>query len=258
MDREIAVVQAAVHEAGQQVLQLAAHGFETHIKHDRSPVTTADLAVNRILQQTLLHAFPGDGWLSEETPDDPARLKKSRVWVIDPIDGTKYFMTGVPQYAISVALVEEQRPTCAVIYNPATNELFTAIKGRGAWLNQNRLRVRADVPAQPAILVNPSGHRRDAFRVIDDAVECRPMGSIAYTLALVAAGRSDGTINVDRLNEWDIAAGVLLIEEAGGCWSDMTGSPVPFNQLKTAIRGVLASNASLHPSLVDLAKRLKP
>lgn len=257
MDREMDVLQAAVRQAGRQVLQLAAHGFETHVKQDRSPVTTADLTVNRVLQQTLLQAFPEDGWLSEETPDDPARLTKKRVWIVDPIDGTKYFMRAVPQYAISVALVDDHRPVLAVIYNPATHEMFAATRGGGARLDQQRLSVTQDVPDRPIILVNPSGHQRGDFQRIEEAVECRPMGSIAYTLALVAGGRGDGTINVDRLNEWDIAAGVLLVEEAGGVFSDMLGDSLRFNQPKTAMRGVLASNRSLHPTLVDLVKRLR-
>jgi myo-inositol-1(or 4)-monophosphatase len=95
-NHELEVLRKAVRQAGQQALKLAAEGFETHIKKDRSPVTTADLAVNQILHEVLLAAFPHDAWLSEETPDDPRRLENKRVWIIDPIDGTKYFMRGVP------------------------------------------------------------------------------------------------------------------------------------------------------------------
>ena len=120
---ELEVLRQAVRLAGQQALKLAAEGFETHIKKDRSPVTTADLAVNQILHERLLTAFPHDAWLSEETPDDPRRLENKRVWVIDPIDGTKYFMRGVPQYAISVALVEAHQPRSAMVYALTLAEL---------------------------------------------------------------------------------------------------------------------------------------
>ena len=122
-------------------------GFETHIKKDRSPVTSADLAVNQILQDMLMTAFPHDAWLSEETPDDPRRLKNNRVWIIDPIDGTKYFMRGIPQYAISVALVESHQPVVAAVYNPATDELFSAVRGSGAWLNGDPIRSRPGRPS---------------------------------------------------------------------------------------------------------------
>jgi len=243
-------------QAGQQALKLAAEGFEIHIKKDRSPVTTADLAVNQILHELLLAAFPHDAWLSEETPDDPRRLENKRVWVIDPIDGTKYFMRGVPQYAISVALVESHQPIVAAVYNPATDELFSAVRGMGAWLNDQPIRVTPKRNDRPVILVNPPALERGVFRAIEAAAECRPMGSIAYTLALVAAGRADATLNLDGLNEWDVAGGVLLIEEAGGTVMDRNGSPLSFNQAKTTIRGILAADKDLLDRLLTFTHTL--
>lgn len=256
MNHELEVLQQAVRQAGQQVLKLAAEGFETHIKKDRSPVTTADLAVNQILHDVLLEAYPHDAWLSEESPDDPRRLENKRVWVIDPIDGTKYFMRGVPQYAISVALVESHQPVVAVVYNPAADELFSAVRGTGAWLNGQPIHVTPARDGRPIILVNPPALERGLFRAIEAAAECRPMGSIAYTLALVAAGRADATLNLDGLNEWDVAGGVLLIEEAGGMVMDRNGSPLSFNQAKTTIRGILAANKDLLDRLLTFTHTL--
>lgn len=256
MNHELEVLQQAVRQAGQQVLKLAAEGFETHIKKDRSPVTTADLAVNQILHDVLLAAYPHDAWLSEESPDDPRRLENKRVWVIDPIDGTKYFMRGVPQYAISVALVESHQPVVAVVYNPAADELFSAVRGTGAWLNGQPIHVTPARDGRPIILVNPPALERGLFRAIEAAAECRPMGSIAYTLALVAAGRADATLNLDGLNEWDVAGGVLLIEEAGGMVMDRNGSPLSFNQAKTTIRGILAANKDLLDRLLTFTHTL--
>jgi len=255
-NHELDVLQQAVRQAGQQALKLAAEGFETHIKKDRSPVTTADLAVNQILHERLLTTFPHDAWLSEETPDDPRRLENKRVWVIDPIDGTKYFMRGVPQYAISVALVESRQPAVAAVYNPATDELFSAVRGMGAWLNGQPIHVTPARNGRPVILVNPPALERGIFRAIEAAAECRPMGSIAYTLALVAAGRADATLNLDGLNEWDVAGGVLLIEEAGGAVMDRNGSPLSFNQAKTTIRGILAADKDLLDRLLTFTYTL--
>jgi myo-inositol-1(or 4)-monophosphatase len=255
-NHELEVLRKAVRQAGQQALKLAAEGFETHIKKDRSPVTTADLAVNQILHEVLLAAFPHDAWLSEETPDDPRRLENKRVWIIDPIDGTKYFMRGVPQYAISVALVESHQPVVAAVYNPATDELFSAVRGMGAWLNDQPIHVTPARDGRPLILVNPPALERGVFRAIEAAAECRPMGSIAYTLALVSAGRADATLNLDGLNEWDVAGGVLLIEEAGGTVMDRNGSPLSFNQSKTTIRGILAADKDLLNRLLTFTHTL--
>jgi myo-inositol-1(or 4)-monophosphatase len=255
-NHELEVLRKAVRQAGQQALKLAAEGFETHIKKDRSPVTTADLAVNQILHEVLLAAFPHDAWLSEETPDDPRRLENKRVWIIDPIDGTKYFMRGVPQYAISVALVESHQPVVAAVYNPATDELFSAVRGMGAWLNGQPIHVTPARDGRPLILVNPPALERGVFRAIEAAAECRPMGSIAYTLALVSAGRADATLNLDGLNEWDVAGGVLLIEEAGGTVMDRNGSPLLFNQSKTTIRGILAADKDLLNRLLTFTHTL--
>jgi myo-inositol-1(or 4)-monophosphatase len=219
-------------------------------------VTTADLAVNQILHEWLLTAFPHDAWLSEESPDDSRRLDNARVWIIDPIDGTKYFMRGVPQYAISVALVESHQPVIAAVYNPATDELFSAIRGMGAWLNGQPIHVTPAQEGRPVVLVNPPALERGIFRAIETAAECRPMGSIAYTLALVAAGRADATLNLDGLNEWDVAGGVLLIEEAGGMVMDRNGSTLSFNQAKTTIRGILAADKDLLDRLLTFTHTL--
>ena len=149
MHRELEILCDAVKQAGERVLHLAKEGFETYRKKDRSPVTSADLEANRILQEALMGHFPEDGWLSEESPDNSERLGKKRVWVVDPIDGTKHFMKGIPQYAISVALVENERliveavqsagitnaiaamgrPTCAVLPEALQSDRVTISLG---------------------------------------------------------------------------------------------------------------------------------
>jgi myo-inositol-1(or 4)-monophosphatase len=254
IEREVLV--DAVRKAGKAVMRLASAGFETQLKEDGSPVTSADLEVNRILKDALSRRFPQDGWLSEEDPDQVARLEQKRVWVVDPIDGTKYFMTGVPQFTISAALVEDGRPVLGVVLNPATDELFSATRGAGAHLNGVPIRLRDLNGSRPTLLVSPPSFQRGRYAPLQPDAEIRPMGSIAYSLALIAAGQADGTLNLDRLSEWDIAAGVLLIEEAGGLVTDRKGGALGFNRPDPSVRGLLAGAPALHPLLQTLAERL--
>lgn len=256
MDYELEILRDAVERAGARALELASQGFETYTKKDRSPVTSADLEVNRILHDRLLTSFPDDGWLSEESQDDPRRLDKKRVWIVDPIDGTKYFMSGVSQYAISAALVEAGQPVVAAVFNPATGEFFSAIRGKGVWLNGAPLRASPTGGERLVVLVSPPAFRRGRFQAIESFADVRPMGSIAYTLALVAAGRATGTVNLDRLHEWDIAAGVLLIEEAGGTATDKYGNAILFNQPKPAVPGIVAAGPGAQEAMAALASRL--
>jgi myo-inositol-1(or 4)-monophosphatase len=134
-DYELDVLRDVMRKAGAEALRFVAEGFETIQKPDRSPVTSADLAVNRVLQSRLESVFPQDGWLSEESPDGLDRFQKRRIWVVDPIDGTKAFINGEPEFCISVALIEEGQPVVASIFNPSTDELFTASRGGGIRLN---------------------------------------------------------------------------------------------------------------------------
>ena len=255
--QEEATLHEVVKRAGKRVMHLSREGFETFIKKDRTPVTSADLEVDQILKETLLGAYPEDGWLSEETPDDSTRLNKKRVWILDPIDGTKYFMEGVPQFAISVALIEEHQPVVAVIYNPATEELFSAVIGLGATLNGKVMHVRSNPTDQITLLVSPPSFDRNTFRTLEPDARCQPMGSIAYTLALVAAGQADATINLGTQNEWDIAAGTLLVQEAGGITFDKNSNPIRFNQPNSSVAGIIATRSDKAEIIQKLVKTIK-
>lgn len=256
MEREQAVLCEAVVEAGQRALQLASAGFETMTKSDASPVTSADLEVNRMLEQALLNAFPEDGWLSEESPDSPARLSKPRVWVVDPIDGTRAFMKGRPHFVISAALIELGRVVLGAVYNPSTRDLFTAARGDGTRLNGHAVRAEAPVAPRLNLLVNPYEFERGRFKGVADTVECRPLGSIAYSLALIATGAADAMITFERENEWDVAAGTLLIEEAGGSISDARGRPFRFNQPIPTFEGTVAAASHAGPAVQQLLHQL--
>jgi myo-inositol-1(or 4)-monophosphatase len=257
-DHELSTIQSAVREAGRRVLQLAKDGFETYVKADQSPVTTADLEVDQRIKEILLDSFPEDGWLSEETPDDGKRLNHTRVWVLDPIDGTKYFSQGIPQYAISLALVEKDSPTIAVIFNPATDEFFLAVRGQGATLNNCPIQVRSTPYDKLTLFVNPNALKRKSFRRLGEEADCQPMGSIAYTLALVAAGRADSTLHLGTQNEWDVAAGVLLVQEAGGTAVDKNWNAIRFNKPIPSVPGLIATRADAQADLQTLQKIVSP
>lgn len=250
MNRELELLTEALYQAGVEALRLSTAGFDTYTKADQSPVTSADLAVNRILHDRLSAAFPGDGWLSEESTDTEERLGKTRVWVVDPIDGTRAFVRGVPEFCLSVALVEQGRPVVAAIFNPSTGDYYSAVRGQG--LKTERLLEPTHPPyasaERPLALVNPWELRVGRFEGLEPHIRCRPIGSIAYALALVAAGQADAAMTLDGGNEWDIAAGVLLIEESGGQVTTPAGDPLAFNRSDPKLSGTLAIVPSLSPT----------
>ncbi len=241
LKQNLEVVKKYVYQAGQAIFQMAAEGFETAYKANEDPVTTADLKADSILREGLTEDFPGTGWLSEETRDDYSRLDKELVWVVDPIDGTKEFVSGIPEYAVSVALVEHGQPVLAVVYNPATKKMFAAAKGQGAWLNGEAINAEHTLTAKPVLLASRSEIRRGEFEPFEPFAEIRPCGSIAYKLALVAAGIADATFSLGPKNEWDIAAGVLLVSESGGNVTNRSGAPFTFNLRSTLVDGIVAT-----------------
>lgn len=254
-DYELDVLIEAIRAAGAEALRLAVEGFETIKKLDHSPVTSADLAVNQILQSRLQSAFPLDGWLSEESPDDLDRLLKMRVWIVDPIDGTKAFIRGEPEFCISVALIEQGRPIVAAVFNPSTDELFSATRGGGLYLNDKPVTRQALYGDQlPVIAMSPWERQIGRFTSLEPHADSRPMRSIAWALALTAGGRLHGAATLEPENEWDVAAGALLITEAGGTLSDGSGLALTFNRPEPRYRGIIATS----PQCPDaLARQLK-
>jgi myo-inositol-1(or 4)-monophosphatase len=243
-------------EAGAAIRGYFKHSYEINQKGYDNPVTSADLAADRILREGLTAAFPDDGWLSEETADDPARLARSRVWVVDPVDGTKEFIMGIPEFAVSVALVQEGQVVLGIVYNPGTTELFHAIRGGGAFLNGEPMRVsrRAEAPGA-RVPASRSECKRGEFEPFTATVEVVPTGSIAYKMALVACGRGDATWSQGPKHEWDVCGGALLVQEAGGRVSDLACLPYRFNQPKPKVNGVVATNGVLHTDVMALLGR---
>ncbi|MGE0643700.1 MAG: 3'(2'),5'-bisphosphate nucleotidase CysQ [Nitrospira sp.] len=248
--RELNVLVQAVRAGGAEALRIAAAGFDTTHKSDQSPVTSADLAVNQILHTSLRCAFPEDGWLSEESPDDDNRLQRARVWVVDPIDGTKAFINGEPEFCISVALIEQGRPIVAAIFNPSVDELYTATRGGGLYLNNKLVTPPViDGDLHPVVALSPWEQQMGRFPSLDGMVTRHPMRSIAWALALIAGGRLQGFATLEPENEWDVAAGTLLIEESGGHICDGAGYALSFNKTAPRYQGTIAISASCPDSL---------
>jgi myo-inositol-1(or 4)-monophosphatase len=245
-------IEAAL-AAGQAIRNLYGRTSQVSQKGEAGPVTEADLASNARIHTILTRAFPDDGWLSEETADNPTRLQKSRVWIIDPLDGTWEFTTGVPEFVVSIGLSMEGTATLGVLYNPMTEELFAGLRGQGAWLNQTPMHVsRATELASSKFCVSRTEAGKGFLQGYAAQLDLRPMGSVAYKCGLVAAGHYDGLFTYNPRNEWDICAGVAIIEAAGGRVTDRDGQPYHFNQQDPLKRPLVATNTHVHGALLDV------
>jgi myo-inositol-1(or 4)-monophosphatase len=254
LDADLELIVDVAREAGQLSLEWLKKGAKSWDKSPGNVVTEADIAVNDLIARRLRAVRPDYGWLSEETSDNPADRSQRRVWVVDPIDGTKAFVRGEPGFCISIARLEGSLPVAGALFNPLTNEMFAAAEGLGATLNGERI-VSPPTCALGGcgMILRPEIHVR--LQAHPDWPKTRlltPMpNSIAYRIALVAAGRWDAAIGLSRTNDWDIAAAVLILEEAGGIASDGNGQAFAFNQEVTRHLGIVAAGAALHPLIME-------
>jgi len=212
----------------------------------RGPVTEADHAADRILRESLLR--DGEGWLSEETVDDLSRLSRRRVWVVDPLDGTREFVEGVPEWCLSVGYIEDGRAVAGGICNPATGEMFLGSRLTGVTRNGKPVKA-SDRPhlAGASVLASRTETQRGEWKRFEgDGFTVVPMGSVAYKLARVAAGLADATWTLSPKNEWDVAAGVALIEGAGGVVRTLEDQPVELNRKATLYSGLIAGGPHLY------------
>lgn len=253
--RELEVLERAIREAGRAVMRIRASGVETRVKGGGDPVTVADVEANRILQEALLGAFPGDGWLSEEARDDRERLTRRRVWIVDPIDGTKEFVAGLPEFAVSVALSENGRLVAAALLNPAENVLIIGGRGLGVRRDGKPVRAERQTGERLEILASRTEVGRGEFKAFETRATIRPVGSIAWKLGMIACGDGDATFSLGPKNEWDIAAGVFLVLEAGGLATDRNRREIRFNQRETLVPGIVAATPQAAGRLWDLLLR---
>ncbi|MGA3228363.1 MAG: 3'(2'),5'-bisphosphate nucleotidase CysQ, partial [Candidatus Binatus sp.] len=229
-------------------------GYEIGSKGHDNPVTAADLEADRAIKKLLRDPFPGYGWLSEETADNDDRLKCRRVWIVDPLDGTKEFIKGIPEFAVAIALVEDGVPVLGVTYNPIKRQMYWAARGVGCHLNTRRVRVtRKRTLKRATVLASRSETARGEWRGFRGMLKVSPTGSVAYKLAMVAAGKADATFTRSPKSEWDIASGAALIIEAGGTITDIKGREIRFNQRNVKLEGLIADNTALHAALMKVA-----
>jgi myo-inositol-1(or 4)-monophosphatase len=253
---EIKIAERAASEAGSIIMALFKGKYDVHEKSKNNPVTTADIEANRKIREIIQGRFPDDGWLSEEDSDDTRRLAASRVWIIDPIDGTKEFIEGVPQFAVSIGLVVRGQAKVAVVYNPAEERLYRAVAGQGAEVNGERIRVTSRQEMQGALLLVSRSEPLRKFQVFVDRCEIQSVGSIAFRLAKVAGGDGDGTLTFRSIHEWDVCAGVLMVQEAGGKVVDGTGKALLFNQREAKHHGIVAANQKLTDGIQALVAKV--
>jgi myo-inositol-1(or 4)-monophosphatase len=239
-------VSAIVREAGRIAAGRCGTAFNRWEKTPGQPVCDIDLEVDAFLRERLGKLDPEAGWLSEETLDSSDRIERPRLWVVDPIDGTRDYLRGRPGWCVSVALVEERTPLLGILDAPARGEHWTAEKGRGAWRNGERLRVsgRSELP----------GARVPADELPEpdaDLVAVARPNSIALRIAMVAAGEADLAATLRWGFEWDIAAAALIAAEAGATVSGALGQPLAFNSASGEAFGVLVATPAIHAAAAE-------
>lgn len=251
MSPDLDLLRDAAQAAGTLALERRRRGLKVTAKPGGSPVTDADLAVDALLRETLTAARPDYGWLSEETADSPERLGRSRIFVVDPIDGTIAFMKNRPWWTVALAVIDDGRPVAAVVHAPALDETFEAAAGAGARLNGQPITASditslddASVLADARLLEGPQ------WPEPWPAMRFERRNSIAYRMALVAAGAFDAAIALTPKWDWDVAAGALIAEEAGARVSDHHGGAWRFNRPDPRQASLVCAAPALHPLIV--------
>jgi myo-inositol-1(or 4)-monophosphatase len=254
-EADLVLVEQAVREAGAIARKFYRGSYRKWDKGKGQPVTECDLAIDRFLCDRLCAARPDYGWLSEETEDDPERLHTKFVWVVDPIDGTVAFLKGRPYFTICAAVVEHSRPIVGVVYNPITGECFSAVSGMGASLNGKQICVSNRRELENCRMLGPKATFDHPIASIAPNVPWPPMhvetrNSVAYRLALIACGAFDATVALSAKHDWDLAAGDLIVQEAGGIATTHTGGAFHYNGKVPVQPSVVAAGPALHAQLI--------
>ena len=243
---------ATAREAGELALKSFRAPIKSWFKHGTSPVSEADLAVDALLRERLQAVGPGFGWLSEETEDDPARLSADHVWIVDPIDGTRGFLAGKPDWTVSIALAAAGRPILAALYAPVTDDLFLAAAGGGATHNGQPMNASDGTSLAGA---RAAGPERRLLRLAPFGVVAEPkVHSLALRIARVAQGTLELALAGGNSHDWDLAAADLLVHEAGGAITPFGGGPVIYNRRVPRHGGLVAAGRDRHAALIDLLR----
>jgi myo-inositol-1(or 4)-monophosphatase len=256
LERELAIAREAAGSAGEIIARYCDERSLHHWdKGDDSPVTQADLDANAAIERTLRQAFPGDAILSEETVDLGRSRATERLWIIDPLDGTKELIAGVPEFAVSVGLAVAGEPVLGCVYQPLTHECFWATKGAGAFLDGARISVSGVQRLSEATLLSSRTETKrgqlEPYAHLFARME--PTGSAALKLSYLACGRGDIWISIAPKNEWDVCAGDLILREAGGTMITLGSGVRTYNQEKPLLEPPIVAGS---PDLVrEFAER---
>src|SRR5215468_1988433 len=243
-----------VREAGAVARVASGNPVKTWFKEHNSPVSEVDIAVNQLLKERLAALVPEAGWLSEESEDDPARLAASRVWIVDPIDGTRSFIAGRPDWAIAVALVEARRPILAALYAPVSEELFLAVAGGGATRNGRPIKATPGAAIEGARIAGPKGFLDRLATFAPPFTVLPRIHSLALRLARVADGTVDVVFASRTSRDWDLAAADLLVHEAGGALTTIGGTTLAYNGTSTVHDVLIAAGLVRHQTLTVLLR----
>jgi myo-inositol-1(or 4)-monophosphatase len=247
-------IQAALDAARDVFARFTPGQVQTEFKAGHDPVTEADRAIDAVMRTNLLR--DGEGWLSEETVDDFSRLNKERVWVVDPLDGTREFVQGIPEFCVSIGFVENGKPVAGGIYNPATKESFLGAIDVGVNYNGKPARASQRKNLEGArVLASRSEVKRGEWKEFASAAfKTEAMGSVAYKLALVSAGLADVTFTLTPKNEWDVVAGAALVISAGGFVSTLEKTDLVANRKDPLLSGLLACGSGMREELLALVE----
>lgn len=250
---DLQLIQDAAHEAGQIALKYFGNDPKVWMKEGASPVSEADHAADKYLSDFLRDARPDYGWLSEETTDDLARLDCQRIFIVDPIDGTRGFINGNRKWCVSVAVIDRHKPVCGVLECPALDETYLAVIGGGAWLNGKQI-IAGSVTGQPRI-TGPEKLLANYDAQSSSTIVNQPfVPSLAYRMAMVATGALDGTYARPNSHDWDIAAADLILSESGAILSEQDGSAIIYNREKITHGILVAGVTDIHPQMLAVAK----
>jgi len=244
---DLALITEAATIAGEMAVSMRAAGLTTSYKADKTPVTDADMAVDDWLRARLTAARPDYGWLSEETVDDAARLDCSRLFIVDPIDGTRAYVKDRPWWGVSIAVVEAGLPVTGVFRAPDRDETYAATAGGGARLNGAVIGCSArDVLEDCTLLADAPMMKHPAWRTPWPEMRIENRNSVAYRLCSVASGEFDATLALSYKSEWDLAAGDLIAREAGCQVTDHKGRRLAYNRPSARFRSLVCAGPALH------------
>jgi myo-inositol-1(or 4)-monophosphatase len=246
------LLNAAIREAGALALSMFGTQMKTWTKGQGSPVTAADMAVNDLLRERVTAAARGIAWLSEESADEGARLSARRVWIVDPIDGTRAYMAGRTDWAVSAALVEDGRPVLAALFAPAEPAFYAAAAGRGASLDGAPIAVAAGARLEGARVAGPKSYL-ERLTALGLPIEALPrVHSIALRFARIARGTLDVAFSAGSSHDWDLAAADLLVHEAGGMLTTLAGGPLVYNRAELSHGPLVAAGRARHEKLIEI------